>query len=84
MALYKPPFRHDCGYIFDAKNEMVADQSGGTPIDLCDDRMGDDAIGRVRGWGRIGKFPDAENLQDAIGDLIAAALTEYWEAHQGR
>jgi hypothetical protein len=71
MALYKPPFRHECGYIFDAAHQMVADEAGNHLLE-------------VRGWGRIGSMKDAENLQDKVGDIIAVALTEYWEAHQGR
>lgn len=39
LALYKPPFRYECGYIWDANNEMVAD----------DDR--DAFVARIRGWG---------------------------------
>lgn len=69
MALYEAPFHHERGYIWDAKNKMVAD---------------DGAVLRVRGWGRISYLPDAEKLQDAVGDLIAKALTEYWQVHNAR
>lgn len=68
--LYRPPFRYEHGYIFDREGNTVADGGEG----------GNTALGvvRVRGWGRIGYMPDAEELQDAVGDLIAKALTIYW------
>ncbi|MDB5822229.1 MAG: hypothetical protein JWR21_933 [Herminiimonas sp.] len=66
LALYKPPFRFEHGYIFDAEHMMVADDQG------------QDVALRVRGWGRISYLPDAEALQDEVGRLIAEALTEYW------
>jgi hypothetical protein len=84
LNLYRPPFKYECGYVFDANHQMVSDDSGGTPLYLCDDRRADDCIGRVRGWGRIGKLKDGDAVQDAVGTIIAAALTEYWEKHQGR
>lgn len=69
LALYAPPFRFDRGYIWDAKNNMVAD----------DDAQ--DVALRVRGWGRISYMPNPEALQDAVGELFAKALTEYWQTH---
>lgn len=66
-ALYKPPFKHDHGYIFDANGNMVSDQSGG------------EHIARVRGWGRLGAYEDGAALQDAIGDRIAKILTKEWD-----
>lgn len=63
--LYKPPFRHDRGYIFDADSNMVADDAEAN-------------IMRVRGWGRIGYMEDPELLQDEVGVMIAEALTAYW------
>jgi len=63
LRLYRPPFRRDHDYIFDANNEMVADET----------------VLRVRGWGRISYLPDPEVLQDAAGDLIAEALTKFWQ-----
>ncbi len=69
LALYEAPFRYHRGYIWDAKNNMVAD----------DDAQ--DVALRVRGWGRISYLPDAEKLQDTVGELIAKALTEYWQTH---
>lgn len=66
FSLYTPPFRFKNGYIWDSKNQMV-----------CDDD-GQDSIQRVRGWGSIQKLPEGEKIQDAVGELIAEALTEYW------
>lgn len=72
LDLYKPPFRYDSrgGYIFDADNRMVADQRENDPPGT--------AL-RVRGWGRIGYLKDPEKLQDAAGELMAEALTVFWE-----
>ena len=69
MKLYSPPFRYDRGYIWDAQNNMVAD----------DDAQ--DVALRIRGWGRISYMPDAEALQDKVGELIAQAMTEFWVTH---
>lgn len=70
LALYKPPFHRVHGYIFDADHRMVADDAAA---------KNEDAALRVRGWGRIQYLEDAEALQDAAGDMIAEALTEYWQ-----
>jgi hypothetical protein len=72
IELLKPPFKFECGYIFDsAKNEnMVADDGG-------DIELG--TIARLRGWGRLGKLDDGEQVQDAIGEVIAEALNQYFE-----
>lgn len=67
LKLYKPPLRYDFGYIWDSNNEMVADDGG---------------MARVRGWGRISYMNDGEALQDKVGELIAEALTEYWNKHK--
>jgi hypothetical protein len=67
FSLYRPPFKHVRGFIFDSQNNMVADQT--------------DHVLRVRGWGRISYLKDPEQLQDAVGDLIAEALTAYWVQH---
>ena len=66
LALYKPPFHHVQGFIYDADSNMVADQAA-------------HAL-RVRGWGQITHVEgvDHEKLQDAVGDLLAEALTAYW------
>lgn len=65
LALYRPPFTSSHGYIFDADSNMVADDAGSA----C----------RVRGWGCIGGKENPEALQDAVGEHIAKALTQYWE-----
>ena len=72
LELLKPPFKFECGYIFDsAKNEnMVCDDGG--EIELG-------AIARLRGWGRLGKLDDGEQVQDAIGEVIAEALNQYFD-----
>lgn len=67
LALYKPPFRYDHGFIWDANNYMVADSEGR------------DVALRIRGWGRISYMTTPEQLQDAVGELIAQAMTEFWE-----
>lgn len=67
LELCQPPFSYHCGYIFDAKGSMVSDENG--------------AVARIRGWGRIQYHASPAELQDAIGDHIAKALTEYWEQH---
>lgn len=66
MNLYKPPFHYECGYILDSTHKVVADDG-----EIC----------RVRGWGRIQKQPNAAALQDKVGELIAQAMTDYWQAH---
>ena len=66
LALYTPPFHYAYGYIWDAKENMVADNHG------------QDVALRVRGWGRIGYQPNAEQLQDTVGELMAEALTKFW------
>lgn len=67
LALYKPPFSFTCGYIFDSTGAMVAD-------DNCES-----ILLRVRGWGRIQYKDNPGQLQDAVGEHLAKALTEYWE-----
>ena len=72
FELYKPPFKHQCGYIFDNDNNMVADDNG-------DARPDESGVLRIRGWGRIGAMENPEELQDMVGDLVAEALTKFWE-----
>lgn len=68
ISLYKPPFKFDFGYIWDADGQMVADQK------LNEDGQ----ILRVRGWGRISYLENPEALQDEVGEIIAIALSDYW------
>ena len=70
IDLYTEPFTFQHGYIFDAKGSMVADEAGAN-------------IARVRGWGMIGGMVNAEELQDTVGEIIAKALTEYWQRNKG-
>jgi hypothetical protein len=69
MSQFKAPFSYHGGFIFDADSNMVSDDSGG------------DHIARVRGWGRLGYLENGGEIQDKIGELIAEALTEYWNNH---
>lgn len=69
LDLYKPPFKFIHGYIQDSDGRIVAD----------DDGVSTAIVGRVRGWGRIKYLPDPEALQDKVGEIIAEAITEYWE-----
>ncbi|MBZ7331007.1 hypothetical protein FMJ13_03695 [Klebsiella michiganensis] len=69
IGLYTPPFRFEHGYIWDTKGQMVADNH----VD------GEDAALRVRGWGRISYMENPEALQDEVGNVIALAMTEFWE-----
>lgn len=69
--LFEPPFRHGGGYIWDANGETVADRRGENGSVL-----------RVRGWGRLTHIAKSEDeavaLQDACGEMIAEAMTAYW------
>lgn len=71
ISLYKPPFKFYFGYIWDADGQMVADQN------LNEDGQ----ILRVRGWGRISYLENPEALQDEVGEVIALALSNYWNLH---
>lgn len=68
LDLYKPPFRFYNGYIHDSNGNMVSD----------DDEVDKGIIQRIRGWGRIGYMPNAEALQDEVGQIIVEALNEFW------
>jgi hypothetical protein len=72
--LYRGPFRYEKGYIWDKDNEMVAD-------DHIEKAM--PAL-QVRGWGRMKYFADSAALQDAVGVLMAEALTVYWRSERKR
>jgi hypothetical protein len=71
IALLRPPFSFYMGYIWDGCKDqnMVADEGG------CE--IG--TIARLRGWGRLGKLEDGAEIQDAIGEIIAEALNQYFE-----
>jgi hypothetical protein len=70
LELLKPPFKFECGYIFDSAHSqnMVADDGA------CE--IG--TIARLRGWGRLSKLNDGEQVQDAIGEIFAEALNKYF------
>jgi len=74
LALYKPPFKFQRGYVFDAASQMVADQDGWGE----GSKVYETVAARVRGWGRIVREPDAAALQDEVGTILADALTEFW------
>lgn len=72
LQLLKPPFKAEDGYIFDSaepNRNMVADDG---EIELG-------TIARLRGWGRLGYLDNGEQVQDAIGEVIAEALNQYFE-----
>ncbi len=75
--LFRPPFRFEGGYIWDADTEMVADNRGPDGSTL-----------RVRGWGRLTHIAKSEDeacaLQDAYGELLAEALTKFWNERTPR
>jgi hypothetical protein len=70
LALYVPPFKYTQGYIFDSKGQMFSD----------DDKVDLHIAQRVRGWGQISYLPNAEALQDELGQMIAEALTAWWNS----
>lgn len=78
LALYKPPFRYEHGYIWDANDEMVADrvrvpeEPDGSAVGNC---LG---VLRIRGWGRLQYLENGGELQDEVGKLVAEALTKFW------
>lgn len=74
LNLYQIPFKYDpaSGYIFDANQNMVTEEPLGS------------IVAEVRGWGRIQYKPQPERLQDTVGEMIALALTEYWERNTKR
>lgn len=78
FKLYRAPFRFEHGYIWDADNEMVADDHVGHAAEINPDVA---PAARVRGWGRIGYLAEPEAVQDAVGALFAEALTALWRQH---
>jgi len=46
---------------------------------VADDGGSQDSLSRVRGWGKLGKLPNGAEVQDAIGEIIAEALNQYFE-----
>ena len=77
LDLYKPPFRHEHGYIRDANNQIVSDDASSVATGLI--------AARIRGWGRI-QYMDkpemrANALQDEVAEMVAEALNAYWAAN---
>ena len=76
MAVYTPPFKFQYGYIYDSQNLMVADNG-----EIVGEQSVKGAVAaRVRGWGRIGYMPNAAQLQDEIGVMMADALNMFYFA----
>lgn len=73
MELLKPPFSFHAGYIFDSA------KSQNTVADEGDCELG--TLARLRGWGRLGYLPDGAEIQDAIGEILAEALNDFFEKH---
>jgi len=80
MAIYAPPFKFQYGYIYDSQNRMVADNG---EIDGSNSVEGAVAA-RVRGWGRIGYMPNAAELQDEIGQMMADALNALYNSQKAK
>lgn len=76
LALYKPPFKFQYGYIYDSEGNVVADNSSERDEEVTSEG---NLLLRVRGWGRIGYMENPEQLQDTVGELIVEALNAYWE-----
>ena len=74
LALYTPPFRYNNGYIYDSQDNLVAD----------DDNVEGSVVDRIRGWGKISYLPQPAQLQDTLGEMVAQALTDYWNAQNGK
>ena len=74
MSLYKPPFKYEHGFIFDSNDHIFADDG---PTGML--------LARIRGWGYIqhagGTTVTAEAIQDELGQVVADALTEFWDRH---
>lgn len=61
--LYRPPFKHVCGYFYDADGNTVADMHG------------DGGRVRARGWGRMQYLDGGDVLHDKAEAAIEAATT---------
>lgn len=68
MAVYAPPFEYHKGYIWDSNKRMVADDDGTEGA----------VAARIRGWGRLQYMPNAAELQDEIGAMVADALNKLY------
>lgn len=83
LNLYTPPFKYKYGYIFDSDENVFADVNGLDDATLKHD-SGNLAL-QVRGWGRI-QYLETEHdngeIQDQVGQLIAEALSKYWDENK--
>lgn len=70
LGAFKAPFTYIRGYIWDAADQMVADNHV--------ERDHTPAL-RVRGWGYLQKLPNGAEVQDEVGRQLAEALTVHWE-----
>jgi hypothetical protein len=77
LAVYLPPFQFSHGYVFDSAGRMVADEGREHELDQLASTVGV----RIRGWGHLGKLKNGAEVQDAIGELAAAALNAFWKQH---
>lgn len=84
LKLYHPPFRYEMGRVYDARSELVLDEVAlaaegdvRAPAGSVTDYNMSEVL-RIRGWGRICYLPDAPELQDEVGRLVAKSLTESW------
>jgi len=81
INLYTPPFTFNrFGYLNDSAHQMVADNH----VEDSVEETGQEAILRVRGWGRISYLENAEALQDKVGEILSQAMTEFWLKHGGK
>jgi hypothetical protein len=72
IEILSPPFNYHMGYIWDgAKDQNMVSDEGDCEIGT---------IARLRGWGRLGKIEDGSEIQDAIGEIIAEALNQYFRS----
>jgi len=84
LRLYSPPFIFDemGGYVFDSENNMVSDAYFKFSCPARENEHNKCPIAQVRGWGKIQHKKDPEELQDAVGKVIAQSLNEFWEMNK--
>jgi len=67
--------RQELRKLFDAPFRFIP--GGGYIFDANDQMVCD-----VRAWGYLQRFPNAEKLQDTLGEMIAEALTKEFKAQE--
>ena len=72
LQILKPPFKLINGFIVDSAkpNQNIVADDGEVELGT---------VARLRGWGRLSYMDDGEQVQDAIGEVIAEALNQYFE-----